>query len=73
RHDNVRGVLWGHVHQETQQSIGGVEWMSTPSSCIQFKPYSREFAIGTETPGYRQLELYADGRITTRVHRVESF
>jgi Icc protein len=73
RHDNVRGVLWGHVHQETYQAIAGVEWMSTPSSCVQFRPDSREFAIGTEAPGYRHLNLYADGRITTRVHRVDSF
>ncbi len=73
RYDNIRGVLWGHVHQETHQSIGGVEWMSTPSSCVQFRPGSKEFAIGTEAPGYRHLNLYADGRITTRVHRVDSF
>ena len=73
RHDNIRGVLWGHVHQETHQTIAGVEWMSTPSSCVQFKPDSREFAIGIEAPGYRHLNLYADGRITTRVHRVDKF
>lgn len=73
RYDNIRGVLWGHVHQETHQTIAGVEWMSTPSSCVQFKPDSREFAIGTEAPGYRHLNLYADGRIKTRVHRVDSF
>jgi Icc protein len=73
RYDNIRGVLWGHVHQETHQTIGGVEWMSTPSSCVQFKPDSKEFAIGTEAPGYRHLNLYADGRITTRIHRVDSF
>ena len=73
RHNNIRGVLWGHVHQETHQTIGGVEWMSTPSSCVQFKPESREFAIGTEAPGYRHLNLRSDGRITTQVHRVDSF
>lgn len=73
KHDNIKGVLWGHVHQETRQSMGGVEWMSTPSSCVQFKPGSREFAIGAESPGYRHLRLHADGRITTRVHRVNGF
>ena len=73
QHDNVRGVLWGHVHQEIHQTIDGIEWMSTPSSCIQFKPHSKDFAIGTETPGYRHLELYQNGRIVTRVHRVDDF
>lgn len=73
QHDNARGVLWGHVHQETHQTIDGIEWMSTPSSCIQFKPYSKDFAIGTEAPGYRHLNLHPDGSITTRVHRVDNF
>lgn len=70
-HDNVRGVLWGHVHQESQQTIDGVEWMSTPSSCIQFKPGSKEFALDSEAPGYRQLNLKSDGRIETSVYRVK--
>ncbi len=73
RHDNVRGVLWGHVHQETHQTIDGIEWMSTPSSCVQFKPNSKDFAIGTEAPGYRYLDLHPDGSISSRVHRVDNF
>jgi Icc protein len=72
RHDNVKGVLWGHVHQETHCSIDGVEWMSTPSSCIQFKPGAEEFCIGSERPGYRRLSLFADGHIETQVHRIDN-
>ncbi len=71
QHDNVKGVLWGHVHQESRRSIGDVEWMSSPSSCVQFKPGSREFSTSAESPGYRHLNLYPDGRIKTAVHRVE--
>lgn len=73
QHDNVRGVLWGHVHQETHQTIDDIEWMSTPSSCVQFKPNSKDFAIGTEAPGYRYLDLHPDGSISSRVHRVDNF
>lgn len=69
---NVRAVLWGHVHQETHRSVGGIEWMSTPSSCIQFQVNSKEFAVSAETPGYRQLDLYPDGSIETAVHRVSA-
>ena len=72
RHGNVRAVLWGHVHQEARHSSGGIEWMSTPSSCVQFKPGSREFALGDEAPGYRYLVLGPDGAIDTRVGRVSS-
>lgn len=71
RHANLRGVLWGHVHQEAHQTIDNVEWMSTPSSCMQFKPGSRDFALGTENPGYRHLRLNADGSIRTSVHRAQ--
>ena len=72
RHDNVRAVLWGHVHQEGRWHESGIEWMSTPSSCVQFKPSSTEFALGDEAPGYRYLELAGDGSILTAVHRVEA-
>jgi Icc protein len=71
QHENIRAVLWGHVHQEIHRSIDGIEWMSTPSSCVQFKPGSRHFAIGSEAPGYRQLSLNADGTLDTVVHRID--
>jgi Icc protein len=70
-HDNVKAVLWGHVHQESAQTIDDIQWMSTPSSCVQFKPASKEFALGNEAPGYRDLSLYANGSIETSVHRIE--
>ena len=70
QHECVRGVLWGHVHQEAQHQFSGIEWMSTPSSSVQFKPDSKEFSIGSEVPGYRRLSLYPDGTLTTVVHRV---
>jgi len=69
---NVKAVLWGHVHQQAHQRIDGIEWMSTPSSCIQFKPGSESFAIDDLAPGYRHLCLYADGSIETAVHRVDT-
>lgn len=72
RHRNVRAVLWGHVHQEFHRSINGVEWMSTPSSCVQFEPGSKEFSLGEESPGYRYLRLNQDGSLETAVHRIES-
>ncbi len=71
QHSNLRGVLWGHVHQETNRVIDGVTWMSTPSTCVQFKPGSKDFATDSAAPGYRHLSLYPDGSITSMVHRVE--
>jgi Icc protein len=68
---NVKAVLWGHVHQQAHHRIDGIEWMSTPSSCIQFKPGSKSFATDNLAPGYRHLSLFADGSIETTVHRVD--
>jgi Icc protein len=67
---NVRAVLWGHVHQQAHQRSAGIEWMSTPSTCVQFKPGSRNFALDELAPGYRHIELHADGRIVSGVHRL---
>jgi len=72
-HDNVRGVLWGHVHQQAHHRLQDIEWMATPSTCMQFKPGSKDFALDDLAPGYRRLELYADGRIDSGVQRVEGF
>jgi Icc protein len=59
QHGNIRAVIWGHVHQESHKSVAGVEWMSTPSSCVQFEPGSRDFATSDESPGYPAV---SDGR-----------
>ncbi len=67
RHDNVRGLLWGHAHQAFDGMHDNVMLMGTPSTCFQFTPGSDDFAIDTRPPGYRWLHLYPDGRIDTRV------
>lgn len=69
-HANVRAVLWGHVHQQTHQRIDGIEWISTPSTCVQFKPGSKTFALDDLAPGYRLIELHADGSMVTEVKRL---
>lgn len=70
RYDQVRGILWGHVHQEFDKMRKGVRLMATPSTCIQFLPGSDRFAVDSATPGYRWLSLHEDGRIETGVERL---
>lgn len=72
-HANVRGVLWGHVHQSLDSFIHGVRFMATPSTCAQFVPGSADFAIDNRPPGYRFLELLPDGSIATEVCWLESY
>lgn len=67
RHKNVRAILWGHVHQIYDGTRNGVRLLSAPSTCAQFLPKSDNFAIDQRPPGYRWLELQADGSIATEV------
>ncbi len=72
RHPQVRGIVWGHVHQAFDGRHGAIALMGTPSTCVQFLPGSEDFAIDTRPPGYRELDLWPDGRIQTRVCWVEA-
>ena len=70
RYNGVRGVLWGHVHQQVDVERRGVRLLASPSTCVQFAPGSASFKADAAPPGYRWLELHADGRIETGVSRV---
>lgn len=71
RFTQVRAVLWGHVHQDVHRQRNDVNLMCTPSTCVQFLPGQTDFAVDTQAPGYRWLELNADGSIETGVSRAE--
>jgi len=68
--DKETCFLWGHVHQDFVGEQAGVQLISTPSTCVQFKPGSTEFSAGDEAPGYRYLTLYPDGRVDSVLHRI---
>lgn len=72
-HPNIRGIVCGHVHQAREAQRGGVDWMSAPSTCVQFLPCSNGFALDTLTPGYRRLDLHPDGRIETAIVRTSAY
>lgn len=70
KYPQVRGVLWGHVHQNYDAYRNGVRLLATPSTCVQFAARSNDFATDPLAAGFRRLQLSADGRITTDVVRV---
>ncbi len=72
-HPQVRGVLWGHIHQAFQRSRKGVALLGTPSTCIQFLPGSQQFTLDARTPGFRWLHLYPDGRLETGIERIPAY
>ena len=76
----VRGVVWGHIHQEFAAShrrssvlnLPNIACFATPSTCIQFKPQVQEFALDNVNCGYRLFELYPDGRLVSEVVRIKT-
>ena len=67
RHPQLRAIVWGHVHQASDQLRNGVRLISTPSTCAQFLPAADTFTLDTRPPGYRWLDLHPDGTIQTSV------
>ncbi len=67
RHPQVRALLWGHVHQVYDGERRGVRLLGSPATSAQFKPRVDSFEIDDLPPGFRWLDLHADGRIDTGV------
>ena len=70
QHPKIKLVVSGHVHQESQKEIGSVKLVTSPSTCVQFKPYSDVFALGNSNPGYRLITLWENGEFSTEVVRI---
>ncbi len=63
RHPQIKGVIYGHIHQEFEGLHGPIRLMGTPSTCIQFTPKQDDFAIDACPPGYRWLALLPNGEL----------
>jgi len=72
RFPKVRHLLCGHIHQELDLDWNGCRLLATPSTCVQFKPHCANFTLDTIAPGWRWLDLYADGTLHTEVCRLQS-
>ncbi|MFH7029709.1 MAG: 3',5'-cyclic-AMP phosphodiesterase [Heteroscytonema crispum UTEX LB 1556] len=70
RYPQIKLVLFGHIHQEFHYQRHGVDYLGTPSTCIQFQPKSSKFALEQKPPGFRLLKLYPNGSWETSIERV---
>jgi Icc protein len=68
----VKSIIFGHVHQAVDVTQQGVRVLGVPSTSIQFTPHVEHFDVDSLQPGFRHLELLANGQINTRVHRVKA-
>jgi 3',5'-cyclic-AMP phosphodiesterase len=70
RYPNVKAIINGHIHQEMDTHVNSVRILSTPSTCFQFTPNSESFSLDDTSPGYRRIELYDNGNVTTEIVRI---
>lgn len=63
----VKGIAWGHVHQASDRHLHGLRMLSSPSTCAQFTPGTERCVMDIRPPGFRRLNLAADGAIATEV------
>lgn len=73
KYPQIHTILFGHVHQQYEGNKNGIALYSTPSTCIQFKRKSAEFALEKIPPAYRIIELYANGELRTQVRYAKDY
>ncbi|AMW77629.1 metallophosphatase [Acinetobacter sp. TGL-Y2] len=73
KHNNIKAVIFGHVHQDSLNLWKNIQFLSTPSTSVQFKPLSFDFALDDIAPGYRSILLKDNGEFDTLVHRVQKY
>lgn len=66
----VKAYVCGHVHLESIKHHCHLKLWTTPSTCWQFASDVDTFKLSTQAPGWRWLELHADGSIDTCVERL---
>ena len=71
-HNNIKGVSWGHIHNVFETEINDTKLFSSPSTCFQSKPKSKNFTMDFNAyPGYRIIKLGEKNVIKTNVVRVK--
>ena len=69
RYPQVRGVAWGHVHQDFDTQRGELRLLGAPSSVANSLPEREAFTLDLAGPACRWLELGAEGAIETGLLR----
>lgn len=69
KHPQVKAISCGHIHQEMQATKDDKLILGVPSTCFQFTPFSADYAVDDNKPGYREFSLYASGLIETKINR----
>ena len=74
-HGMVKLVLCGHIHQNLERELGGIDYIATPSTSIQFAFGHNDFQLDRIGPGWRFIDFAPDGTFSSELFRLpaESF
>lgn len=64
-HEQVVGVLWGHVHQAFETRLAATRLLACPSTAANSKPATEKFEHDPAGPACRWLQLHPQGQIET--------
>lgn len=70
RYPRVKVVCAGHIHQELAIAARSCLVLTSPSTGVQFRPGTEALEVDQVAPGFRVLDLDADGTLRSRVIRV---
>jgi len=63
--EQVRAVVWGHVHQSFESSLGSASLLACPSTAANSEKATQKFVLDPAGPACRWLELYPQGDLKT--------
>lgn len=69
----LKTIFFGHVHQVYEGQKQGVNYYSTPATCVQFMRKSDDFLLENLNPGYRWIELSLEGELKTGISRIANY
>ncbi|MFT7562060.1 MAG: Icc protein, partial [Flavobacteriales bacterium] len=50
QYSQIKGIGWGHIHQNFESERNGVKLFASPSTCVQFEPNHDEFQVSSAMP-----------------------
>ncbi len=63
----IRALVFGHVHQPFDASVGHCRMLATPATAAQFTQGAVSFMRESSAPAYRIIDLCVDGRVDSKV------
>jgi Icc protein len=69
RDSRIRGITWGHVHQDFKTQRNGVALLGAPSTAANSLPHTQRFTPDLAGPCCRWLELSTNGTVETGLLR----